>query len=201
MGESMKKQLERISETMEDLNRGPRQVSTREPITLEHRPETAQEARRMKAELVATTYDIDGQLKSRTRFEFNTDIEYHDWRRRALGALFVARAKLAILGPILRELNEAESAAEHEVYLASKEAASQSQPQAPASQVPASSDELKALREERLRLIAERDTLSASTAQNRFASEFVEVARVVLGEQTFNRISARARDRVSIKRA
>jgi hypothetical protein len=162
-------------------------------------PKTLDEARHRKAELTSQYQTICEQLSRRTAREFDSYDAFMDWQTRAKSARYNVQAKLSVLKPYMQSLNEAESArrsGERDNQLA----------QAAAS-LKAAEEELAALRGQVARppdarvaaLEAERDKLSAATVGNRVAIEFVEVARVVLGEQTFNRIMSRARDRVTTR--
>ena len=168
--------MRRCQSQLTTLSGIKRELSTEAPKR-EH--ETPPE--QLVALVEAKVAGIEESLRTKPVEAFASDVAYETWRRRAERALIGARDQLEAM----RKATGIQTS---------------ERPQ-PAAQANASEQALKELRAKLQEETDRANALSASTAQARMAIEFVEVARIVLGEQTFNRIQARARDRVVIKPA
>lgn len=81
------------------------------------RPETAEEAAELWGALVAKTMIIQDQLSTREVADFETEAGFKAWSKSAKSALAFTKAELALLKPIMTELNRARSDAESGRYI------------------------------------------------------------------------------------
>jgi hypothetical protein len=158
-------------------------------------PTSLEEAQRRRAELVLEIEEISTQLSGRDPAA-GSQVEYYDWRRRATTALAFKRASVSVLNEWIRRGHQARLDAKRAQRLADAAEI------AALVAAPESTQEIETARESCRRFAAEIERLSAEVerlkAENRaaaFGAAFVEVARIVLAEVTFQRIHDRARDR------
>jgi hypothetical protein len=144
------------------------------------------EARARIAETQQIMRDIELQMLRRT------DADDGEWRGKARRAKAWYATELHKLGLYLQTARAASASTANSVAQAPRQTDAEESCRRLVGEVERLTEETDRLRGELARLASE-------TVVTRLAGEFVEVARIVLGEQTFNRIYARARDRVTAK--